>query len=103
MIFKVFTQNYFEGRQEVDTLVDVKRLIHENPNNNIRVQIDEDKYHYRLLLHPQIDGQRKIDGYSDLLDTYKYFNNLTEDGLSQIEADDRGAGGVYTSHYKRIL
>ncbi len=93
----VFTQSYFEGKVECDSIEEAKVIIHNYPLNHIRVQMGD----YRLLLKPAKDGRtRQIEGFSDLADTYKYFNNITVSNLSQITIDDRGPGGTYISHVK---
>ena len=77
----LFTTSYFDNKVECKDLVDLKRLIHSNNLYNIRIQIGE----YRLLLRASLNcgKTRQIEGYSDLYLTYKYFNNIIEDKLSQ--------------------
>jgi len=97
----VFTENYFDGKIMCETLAGIKKLIHKHHANNVRVQIGN----YRLLLHPSDDNgvTRKIDGFSDLAETYRYFNNLTEDGLSCIGVGSDGRpGGIYYSNVKPL-
>lgn len=95
----VFTESYFDGKKSVSTLREAKQLIHDNPLNNIRVQIGN----YRLLLHPA-EGDlitRKIDGFSSLNETYKYFND-SNDPCSQITVGENGVPGeIYISHIKK--
>jgi hypothetical protein len=92
----VYTESYFDGKIEVDSLDECKKLIHKNHLNSVRVQIGS----YRLLLHPSKDGvTRKIDGFSDLSKTYELFN--CPPWLSTVTVDEKGRpGGVYVSNIK---
>jgi hypothetical protein len=96
----VFTESYFDGKVSCNSLVECKKVIHKHSNTNVRVQIED----FRLLLQPSSDGvSRNIDGYSDLSLLYRYFNNLTEDGLSHvIVGNDGKPGGLYVSNVKNV-
>ena len=97
MTITMFLDNYFENKISCQTLIECKQLIHKYPNNPIRIEIKTQSDQLRVLLKPSTDGgkTREIDGYTNLALMYRYFNNLTEDGLSQIIAHE-----TYISHIK---
>lgn len=96
MRITVFTKSYFDSKVECSSLVECKKLIHDNPSTNVRVQIDN----FRMLLCPSYNGRtRNIDGFSDLALLYRYFNNVTEDKLSCITVGSKGIPGeIYVSN-----
>ncbi len=99
-IFVVFKDGYFDGMVDRLSLIEAKTIVKLNPDNAIRIQTVEGFEYFRLLLHPSHDGgkTRKIDAHSDLALLYLWFNNLTEDGKSHIQCDEKGPGGIYISN-----
>jgi len=71
MEYIVFTDSYFNNKQIVNSKDDVVKLINNNPNNHIRIQTKD----FRILLNPEINKKRTIDGFTNLISCFELLND----------------------------
>lgn len=82
--------DYFGRHHTVDGITNLQSLINSNQSKYIRVQTEKD----RILLAPELDGMRQIEGYSDINFAYMTFNDVRHP-KSNIGCDNKGPGGTY--------
>lgn len=71
--------------------IDAAILINRNPTRYVRVDTKKG----RILMKPEISKQREIDGYRNLSELYKLFNDVTKNKHSSVIVDNNGKPGGY--------
>jgi hypothetical protein len=89
---RISDKDYFGEKTIVSTYVEAIKLINSNPNKFIRVDGPKS---FRVLLKPEINHFREVDGMSSLAKLYEYFNDVKNHGLAAIQIGSNGNNRIY--------
>ena len=98
--------DYFGNKVYTSDLLEVKKIIHDNPKEYLRIQsVKPYKNPFRVLIGPVENehGMRPIDGFNDLQMLYDIFNSslYDESRMSTVHSDKNGPGGYYISRWRK--